>query len=287
MNSSKQKQSLIARVIKEPLFAFMIVGGLIFGISAALQPQTSEKSDNIIEVSDVTIDRLTAQFDAAWKRDPTPEEMQGLIDTFIREEVLVREALALSMDQADAVIRRRLVQKMTFLMESASSGAQPSDAELQTFFEANKDTYAGKQKQSLEQVYLGAQVSQDDASRALAALNDGADPLTVGQPSLMPGALTHAPAQVVDATFGRGFFASVLSQPTGVWEGPVRSGYGYHLVRVTERPVAAEPALDDVREKVIEDWAQQATDDISKKMYQSMLANFEINLPDTQENVTQ
>jgi PPIC-type PPIASE domain len=287
MNSGNQKQSWIARVIKEPLFSFMIVGGLIFAISAAVQPETPDTADNRIDVSDVVLDRLNTQFNAAWKRDPTSKEQQGLIDTYIREEVLVREALALSMDQSDAVIRRRLVQKMTFLMESASSGAQPSETELQTYFEANKDRYASDQKQSFEQVFLGAQVSKADAARALAALNAGTDPLSVGQPSLMPPALSQSPAQVVDATFGRGFFASLLSLSTGHWDGPVRSGYGYHLVRVTERPLATEPALADVKEQVIEDWAQQASDDISEKMYKSMLANFDVTLPDTQQNVTQ
>lgn len=287
MNSGKQKQSWIARVVKEPLFSFMIIGGLIFAISAAVQPKTPDTADNRIDVSDVVLDRLNAQFNAVWKRDPTPKEQQGLIDTYIREEVLVREALALSMDQADAVIRRRLVQKMTFLMESASSGVQPSATELQTYFDANKDRYASDQTQSFEQVFLGARVSKEDATRALAALNAGTEPLSIGQPSLMPPALSLSPAQVVDATFGTGFFTSLLSHPTDSWEGPVRSGYGYHLVRVTERPVAPEPALEDVKEQVIEDWAQQASDDISEKMYQSMLANFDVTLPDAQQNVTQ
>ncbi|MCY3792981.1 MAG: peptidyl-prolyl cis-trans isomerase, partial [Gammaproteobacteria bacterium] len=98
--------------LKDPLIAFLGLGAALFAAAILLE---GDATDRVINVDAAEMNRLTQQWNAQMGRQPTAEEMEGLIESFIQEEIYFREALRLSLDQGDIIVRRRLVQKLNFL----------------------------------------------------------------------------------------------------------------------------------------------------------------------------
>lgn len=269
------------RILREPLFHFAVLGLGIFAWFAWLNPAdpTAATGDSIVfDAADV--ERLSEQFEATWRRPPNPAELDSLIAASLREEVLVREARALGLDQGDGVIRNRLVQKMDFLTTSVAQAVQPEDATLIEHLEANAERFRTPPLVAFDQVFLGETPSEDEVGNALAVLRADGDPADVGQPSLLPASLPLTGARTVDGGFGQGVFDALMTAEMDVWSGPVRSGYGLHLVRVTEREQGALPPFDEVRDAVVADWRREMSDELSAAQYEGLKARYQIILPE-------
>ena len=158
------------RLLREPLLHFFAVGGLIF-ILYANGGGSGEASPDVISISAAQIDQLVTQFSAVWRRPPTADELDALVDGYVREEVYYREALALGLDQNDAVVRQRMRQKIEFLTDIGAQMLDPTEDELQAYLAANDEKYRQGPRRSIEQVYLGQTPAPDDIDRALQELN--------------------------------------------------------------------------------------------------------------------
>lgn len=250
-------------ILREPLVHFAALGAALFGLYALAGPDPSAPgmaapvtiaADTVIVLDEVIATRLARQFEAVWNRPPSDDEMAGLLDAFVTEEILVREALALGLDADDAVVRQRLRQKMEFLLEAAASGAEPTDDDLQAWLERNADSFAVPPRVAFSQVFLGETATDVEADAAREALDLGARPDQVGERSLLPARLAASPPQAVDGTFGKGMFDAVADLPEGRWAGPVESGHGRHLVRVDSFAPGRLPPLDEIRAQVAQAW---------------------------------
>jgi len=267
----------IGRILREPLFHFFLLGLGIFAIYGSLIPNGQNDGDGtqiVIDTQDV--DRLVQQFEATWRRPPTPEELSGLVEAQLREEILVREAIALGLDQGDAIIRNRLAQKMTFLTTSVAQSMLPEDEILIAHMETNRKRFTMPGQLAFDQISLpeGA-----DANSALAALNAGVDPDEVGNRSLLPLRMPLTSAQAIDATFGRNFYATLIDLPLDAWAGPVQSGYGAHLVRLTDRKEPRLPPLESIRDQVLADWRREQTDALTVAQFDAFRDKYEIKTP--------
>ena len=267
----------IGRILREPLFHFFLLGLGIFAIYGSLTPNGQNDGDGtqiVIDTQDV--DRLVQQFEATWRRPPTPEELSGLVEAQLREEILVREAIALGLDQGDAIIRNRLAQKMTFLTTSVAQSMLPEDEILIAHMETNRKRFTMPGQLAFDQISLpeGA-----DANSALAALNAGVDPDEVGNRSLLPLRMPLTSAQAIDATFGRNFYATLIDLPLDAWAGPVQSGYGAHLVRLTDRKEPRLPPLESIRDQVLADWRREQTDALTVAQFDAFRDKYEIKTP--------
>jgi hypothetical protein len=263
-------------LFREPLLHFLFLGAAIFALFAVLDDRPAPMPADRLEVTEADADRLARQFEATWRRPPTADELAGLVDRFVREEVLVREALALGLDRGDAVVRQRLAQKMTFLLESAVESIVPTEAELSAHLAAHPDRFRRSGLVAFEQVPVG-----DGPTRAvLADLRAGVLPSRIGGPSLLPAQVPPSPRSVVDGTFGTGFYAAVAALPEGEWAGPVESGYGRHLVRLREAVPARVPALDEIREAVTRDWRATRRAELLEERLDALMAGYAIVRPD-------
>ena len=267
----------IGRILREPLFHFFLLGLGIFAIYGSLIPNGQNDGDGtqiVIDTQDV--DRLVQQFEATWRRPPTPEELSGLVEAQLREEILVREAIALGLDQGDAIIPNRLAQKMTFLTTSVAQSMLPEDEILITHMETNRKRFTMPGQLAFDQISLpeGA-----DANSALAALNAGVDPDEVGNRSLLPLRMPLTSAQAIDATFGRNFYATLIDLALDAWAGPVQSGYGAHLVRLTARKEPRLPPLESIRDQVLADWRREQTDALTVAQFDAFRDKYEIKTP--------
>ena len=241
--------------MREPGLHFLAIGGLIFLLFAFVDDSRETPAD-VIVVTPERIDQLAAGFGSVWKRKPTADELDALIDEYIREEVYYREALALGLDRNDAMVRGRLRQKMEFLSDTGAGALKPAAGELEAYLRANEQSFRRGPRLAFEQLYFGETANPESVTRSLHALQSGAvsDLSAIGQRSFLPARLALSPPTAIDGVFGKGFFTRIAKLPTGGWSGPVRSAFGLHVVRILENQPARTPLLEEIREAVLRDW---------------------------------
>jgi parvulin-like peptidyl-prolyl isomerase len=248
------------KILKEPLIHFLAAGCLLFVIYAWLHrgpppPQDSRR----IEVTAGTIGWMREGFTRQWNRSPDADELRGLVNDYLREEVLYREALAMGLDRDDTIVRRRMAQKMEFLSQDIAAAVVPDDAELRRFFEDNAVRYAKAARVSFRHVYFSKERRsarlEADALDALDALAKGASEETIGDPFLREYEFKDASADDITAVLGREFAAHIMALPDGAWCGPIPSSYGVHLVWVSERAEPQPVAFEAVRDAVVRDYS--------------------------------
>jgi len=193
---------------------------------------------------------------------PTEEEERRLVARYIDDEVLVREAMRMGMDQGDPIVRRRLIQKMESLMEEFYARAEPDDAEVREYFEAHKERFLEQPRISLTHVFLGRGADRPAAEGSsvrvlLEKLRAGADPRTMGIPFPLGQSFEQRTHREVAGLFGDSFAKAIADLPEGLWHGPVESSYGIHLVRVDSRTPARQKGLEEVRETVVKELKTQ------------------------------
>lgn len=270
---------LLRRALREPMVHFLLLGALVFLAYGVVAPPPPPVQGRIV-VTAADADRLAAQFRATWGRAPTPEELRGQIDLFVREEVYYREARAYGLDLDDQVVRVRMRQKMEFLLADPAAVPDPTEAELRALFAATAQEYAQPARVAFRQVLL-ADASQGGIDAARRALVAGADPASVGAPGLLPAELPLTAAPLVDSQFGAGVFAQLVALPQGVWAGPVRSGFGAHLVQVSAVERAAPPSFDALRPAIEAAWRREALRKAAEAAYAGLKARYEIDLSQT------
>ena len=276
-------QTLYRRLLAEPLCQFSILGALIFlGYSLS---NLAESRPGAIVVTQGKINNLTAAFATARQRPPSEEELVGLIQDYIREEVFYREAMELGLDRDDTIIRRRLRQKMEFLSADMAAQNEPTDAELQAYFTAHSESFAVEPRFTFRQVYFDPQRRPStlarDIDRMLAELRregSKADIGARGDSLLLEQQFENVPAIEVKRTFGQEFFEQLLVLAPGKWHGPVTSGYGVHLVFLTQRIEGYVPPLAKVRDTVRRDWANAQRVEASERYFQQMLKRYSVTI---------
>ena len=270
----------IKRLAGEPLVHFFIIGLAVFAAFYVLDDTGTVQSSDQIVVSEDVVAQLSAAFQSVWRRPPNDQELDGLIEDHVREEVLVREAISLGLDRGDTVLRRRLRQKMEFLVESASEALEPGEAELRAFYSGQSDRYASGARLAFQQIYLGESADNQQAEAAQAMVNDGADPETIGSRTLLPFDMPLSHESRVDATFGSGFFQSVLGLEPDQWSGPLRSGFGSHLVKLTARAESEIPPFEVMRDRVLNDWRREKAKEIAEVQDQGLRSRYDVVLPE-------
>jgi hypothetical protein len=254
-------KSILHRLIHEPLFHFLLLGALIFVVAGGARRIGSGSGDKIV-VTQSQIESLVVGFSRTWMRPPTQAEMQGLVDDYIREEVLYREAKAMGLDQDDFIVRRRMRQKLEFLSEDlAAKTVQPTEQELESYLQQHADTYRQEPSFTFEQIFFNREKNGASAEKNLHAtllrLNskDGAamGPETLGDTFLLPARFEKLSAGETARLFGENFAKQLATVETGRWAGPLESSYGLHLVRVEGYIPGTLLPLAKVREPVLRD----------------------------------
>jgi len=270
------------KFLREPLAHFLAIGAILFALSAILGNPGQDRDTEIV-VDEGQIQRLVEGWRMTWRRPPTQEELRGLIDDYITEEVLYREALALGLDKGDMMIRRRLRQKMEFISEDFASQLNPTDEGLQSYLIENAEYFRIEPEITFTHVYLNAdrrgEAVQQDAERILAQLVKGkVDAAAVGDPFPLPHDFVAASLTELVKGFGADFAEAVNNLPVGVWDGPVRSGYGFHLVRVRDRKEGRIPELEEVRETVIREWTATRRRELNESFIGRLREQYTITL---------
>jgi hypothetical protein len=192
--------------------------------------------------------------------------MKPLVETLVREELLAREARSLGLDRDDTIVRRRLAQKLAFLVEDTARIADPDERQLRAFQEANAERYRSEPRLSFQQVFFSPKRRPDALAQASLALAQSAETGTTpeGDPLPLEGAYSRLDPTAMASLFGPSFGEAVVSLKPGRWAGPVKSAYGVHLVLVTAREEGKPRPFDEVRQAVLDDWRRQKARDASE-----------------------
>ncbi len=270
------------KLLRDPLSHFLAIGMVLFALSFWLG-RPAEDTSRVIHISAGDVEGIKTIWAKTRFRPPTEVELEGLIESRIKEEILYREALALGLSEDDTVIRRRLAQKIEFLSEGLIDPGEPSDSDLETYLAANPEQFQEPARISFEHVYLnpeqrGKNLNQD-AKALLGSFQNGdasVDAHNAGDPILLDTRFDLVSQVSMASTFGKEFAEGVMPLPQGQWQGPVRSGYGLHLIYVHERQETRLPDLNTVREKLRGALLSERRRDSSKKFYETLRDRYEI-----------
>ncbi|MFT7595814.1 MAG: hypothetical protein ACI8R4_003146 [Paracoccaceae bacterium] len=271
------------KLLREPVLHFALLGIALFAYFSVVnqdRPAPNIGQSDQIVISQAQIRQFIEQYRSVWRRPPTPQDLTALVDGAVREEILVREALALGLDRGDAAIRNRLKQKMQFLTDSAAQMMEPSEAVLHAHMAANPGQFSTPPKAAFDQIYLGQTATQGVIDATLTQLAAGDAPQSLGRGSLLPPGMPLTGKQQVDSTFGTGFFATLAEAEPGTWFGPVRSGYGVHLVRVSDAQPATLAEFAMVRDKVLFEWRRMQADELAKAQMGALRQRYRVQTPD-------
>ena len=267
-------------MLREPLLHFVILGGLaflvhhfVFGASPSTQ----------ISSADAPVEQLVEDWLSAQGALPSEEQEAALVQDWVDEEILYRRAIELGLDQNDTIVRRRLVQRMRFLLEDTRRIDPPSDAELQRWLELHQDELAEPAKTSFTQLFFsrgkrGTELGTD-ARAALDALNEDPNAAVDSDPFFRGRSFERATRAEIERAFGAGFAKSLAELPLGRWSGPVRSSYGLHLLLVGDRIAATAPKLDEVRKKVEGDWMDAERARLNEEAMSKLRARYSTDGP--------
>jgi hypothetical protein len=270
-------------LLKEPLLHFLVVGAVLFGAYAWLNRGAPENSAGVVRITAGEVAWLKETWARQWQRAPDDRELQGLVADYLREELLAREARAMGLDVGDTIVRRRLAQKMTFLLEDTARIAEPAEEELHRLYEANRERFRAPARVSFTQVFFSrdrrAERVVDDAKKTLAELSKGAAPADaaeLGDPSLLQQDFADLDEQAVANQFGAEFARAVCALEPGRWHGPLESGYGLHLVRVAEVHKPQQRSYAEVRAQVLEEWRSEKQKAADEAFYAGLIEKYDV-----------
>ena len=266
------------RLLREPLIHFLILGAVLF-LVFDITRETDQPGERRIVVTAGQVEQLAGQFSRTWLRPPTPGELDGLVERYVRSEIYYREALAMGLGQDDPYVRNRLALKLEVLLDDLSAEAEPGDEELTRFLEAHAERFAEPARLSFRQVYLNPDRHADpaaEAQRLLELLRAGADPGALGDVSMLTPGLDGASPEEIARQYGEDFAEALLALEPGAWAGPVRSPFGIHLVRVSQHQPARQPALAEIRDAVLAEWRDQRRREAREQAYQRLRERYQI-----------
>lgn len=251
------------QVLREPLTHFLIGGALIFAFFL-WRGEEADPASRTIDVTPQVQAQIALDYERTMQRPPTDQELDGLIEQWVREEVLYREALRLGFDANDPVVRRRLAKKMDFLAASSAETDEPSDAELEQWYRENAARYARDLRLSFDQVYFA---EKPDPAAVLPRLRQ--DWQAAGEPASLPASIEARDKAQVAAQFGAAFADELATmKPGDAWQGPIASGLGWHFIRLRKVEPGSIPPLQEIRPRVLEDWRLVTAREREEQAYQ-------------------
>jgi PPIC-type PPIASE domain len=272
---------MFKRLLREPLAHFLVIGLLLFLVFRVIGGDRSASGREIV-VNEQVVGTLVQQFSGVWQRPPSKKELQGLIDGWVREEVLYREGVQLGLDRDDPVIRRRVRQKVDVLAEESQPSQAPTNAELAQWLQANAARYALAPVLSFEQAMIDPSRHANDLKKATddvqRKLQRGVDPADATESHLLPARIADTPEDLVARDFGEEFITALRALPLGSWQGPVHSGFGLHFVKITSRVAGRAPSLDEVRAEVSRDVEQDRRERAAKAFYDKARRNYKVRI---------
>jgi len=280
--------SIMRRLLHEPLVHFLLIGAVLFGLYSVTQsgrPATASSKEIRLSLDEIA--QLTLLYQSQWRRLPTPQELERMVENKVQQEILYREALAMGLDKDDEIVKRRMAQKMQFLAEDVAAAREPTTAELKSWFEKNSAKFAQPPRLSFRHLYFSTDRrgtrARNDAEQALAKLAgqpvDAKIASSLADPFMFQDYYRDRAPDYLGKEFGPQFALALVKLPPGAWHGPIESGFGWHLVFVDTVILGRVPAFEEIEADVRTTWLGEQKALAWEKSYKGMRANYTVLLP--------
>jgi peptidyl-prolyl cis-trans isomerase C len=278
----------LKRLFREPLVHFLLMGLVLFAVYAYMHRGRFgvEPSKQIVLSLD-ELGQMHTFFVSQWHREPTPAEFQAMLEDKVREEVLYREGLAMGLDKDDTIVKRRMAQKMQFIAEDVATAHEPSPSELKAWFEKNSGKFALPSRYSFRHLYFSPDKrgtnAPGNAAEALAKIagqpEDSKLAVSLADRFMFQDYYRDRTPEALAKEFGPQFVVALEKLKPGSWQGPVESGYGWHLVFVDTVIPGRVPALEEIEPDVKTAWLGEQKANAWQKAYTEMRAKYTVLLP--------
>lgn len=289
MKRDKQQQTKES-TIQIPDSRRTLVHLFVFGFLLALvmlvvrgTPGNAE-NEKLIVITGADAAQIHAKFMRTWNRLPTDAELKKGIEQYIKDEVLYREALSRNLDKSDPAVRLAMVRKITMMGIAQTNVSDPTDEDIEAYFSLRKERYRLPAIIDLEQVFLNKDKRDpnigNEAQQLLERLNQEnpspEDLIHYGDVSLFNNIHNDVTEQDLERLFGNDFSSTVITLPPGEWIGPIESGYGLHIVKITNRIESRIPELTEVLQKVITDMSYENRIAVEDQFYSELLPRYKV-----------
>jgi len=276
--------SKIKRFLAAPFLHFLLIGFVIF-ISSYYILRRRETHKIIIDKA--VIAKLNLSWETQFGKTPTNNELKIALDDYVRQEVLVREAQNLGLNQDDEIIKRRLQQKMAFIIKDNIVVPDPTQAVLETYYKENASKFSDAPKVSFTHIYFSADNNSSEKAKQRAAtvlqgLQNGTTPQRA--PQLGDHFMLLYDYNNVDKTEAQGLFGdsqftdSLFTVKENRWTGPFLSGYGWHLLFVNKKLANTVPPLSEIKDKVIESYKNDKLNQMDNEAIEKLVDKYTVEL---------
>ncbi len=276
---------MFRKCLGDPFVHFMFIGALLFSLYGLTSKDAFLKDDNDIQITAEAVNKLRQQWTRQNGSTPDSAVLDELVESLIHQEVLLREAKRLGLDENDTIVRRRLIQKMEFLSANLSQLQRPDEAVLLEYFKLHREQYRVPEKRSFTHIYFskekrGASVF-DDAKEQLEMLSVAPTPLRAperGDNFILQYDYRERSQQRVAQIFGVEFARDLFTMKTEQWQGPVWSEYGAHLLRIEHVTKSTVPDFADIRTRILDDVINEQLMALKEKTYQEMRTHYQVDV---------
>lgn len=280
MTEDNKQARRLPVLLREPLVHFILAALAVFFGWNALSGATANEQ-RTIRVTSADLERLASVYAAESGALPSSEDMVAMVNDYVRDEALAREARRLKLDEGDTIVTRRLAQKMTFMVADLAQEKTPDEATLREWYETHADRFTEPQKVTFNHVFFSEDVrgaaAEADAETALGALNAGADWQKTGDPFMLQRTYGDLPVREAVRLFGPDFAQALAAMPASdTWTGPVRSALGLHLLKVTANTPPHLKPFEEVRDAVLADWQDETRREENEKAIQDIISRYKV-----------
>ncbi|PCI53126.1 MAG: hypothetical protein COB36_13585 [Alphaproteobacteria bacterium] len=270
------------RIVREPLLQFLCIALILFTVNRLVNGPEKYSASQQITISSGQVEQISEQYRLLAGRAPGEQELRALVDDFIDEEIAYREAIALGLDTDDTIVRRRMRQKLEFLVRDQQSYNDPSDEELSIWLAAHATNYHQTERISFRHVLAShdkrGEHAQKDAHSFRQALEAGAEFEALGDTSMLPPSLSLSTQDNIASLFGDAFAKAVFAAQNNEWSAPIQSAYGYHLILITERIPSRPSTLNEIRETLKADWMAAKKQEARNKYLENLRQRYTVNV---------
>ena len=274
----------VKRFLNEPFLHFLLIGLAIF-ISSSYIARKREIHKIIIDKA--VIAKLTMAWQSQFGRTPDSHELKMAMDDYVKQEVLVREAQQLGLNLDDEIIKRRLQQKMAFILKDNIIVPDPDHATLETYFIKNASKFSESPRVSFSHIYFSTDNGHSETARERAVgilhtIESG--PIRSRAPELGDHFMllydyTNINKKEAQGLFGdSGFTDSLFTIKENTWSGPFLSGYGWHLLYVNRKLGKIIPPLDEIKDKVIASYKSDKLEQMDNDAMEKLIEKYQIEL---------
>jgi len=279
--------NMLKKILPDPIFHFIIIGGLLFALDGFFLSTTNPKY--LINIDQYRIDWIK---NTSFKENgniPNRQVLSGLIHNDIKQEVFFREALSLNLEKDDVIVRRRLIEKFKFMLEGMTNMSPPTEMQLSEFYRQNPDLFIQPERYSFTHYYFSTEErehAKEDAEYSLKnylSINSNLKPTDsinkkIGDPFIMRYHYNNLNKTQISTNFGDEFTKNLTSQTVGNWTGPIESIYGWHLIKISDRRESNLPNFGNIKEKIEIEFQKHQRIITNKRMYEALLAKYKISI---------